>query len=85
MYSIKTLIVSGYSEFRHELSRRSKLSGDEVLGSLDLLLPRDGGWPNSPVYYSETCKVAKLEGAGIHMGQLHDRYLDKYLESIMFV
>lgn len=53
-----------------------------MLGSLDLLLPKKGGWPNSPIYYSESHKVAKLEQANIHLGKLHDGYVQSYVEHI---
>lgn len=72
----------GYSEFRGELHRRCRLSDDKVLGSLDLLLPREGGWPNSPVYYSESHKVEVWEEADIHLGLLHDRYVEQYLARV---
>lgn len=74
------MTIPGYKEFRGELRRRCRLSDDQVLGSLDLLLPSQGGWPNSPVYYNEARKVERWEGADIHMGLLHDRYVEQYLE-----
>lgn len=56
------------------------MSGDQVLGSLDLLLPREGGWPNSPVYYSEGHRVDRLQEADIDMSTLHNRYVTNYLD-----
>lgn len=56
------------------------MSGDQVLGSLDLLLPREGGWPNSPVYYSEGHRVDRLKEADIDTSKLHDRYVTNYLD-----
>ena len=73
---------SDYRDLRHELRRQSRVSGDQVLVSLDLLLPVEGGWPNSPVYLSETYQVEKLREAGIHLGQLSDKYILKYLKYI---
>lgn len=58
------------------------MSEDRVLGSLDLLLPMEGGWPNSSVYYSDRQKVDKLREHGIHLGKLHDRYVQNYLKYI---
>lgn len=58
------------------------MSDDQVLGSLDLLLPMEGGWPNPSAYYSEDKKVVKFGESGIHLGQLHDRYVQRYLEYI---
>ncbi len=58
------------------------MSGDQALVSLDLLLPAEGGLPNSPVYFSETRKVERLREAGIHLRQLSDTYILKYLDYI---
>ena len=70
---------SGYREFRQELKRQSRASGDQALVSLDLLLPAEGGWPNSPTYLSE---VDMLKQFGVNLGQLSDSYVLKYLRYI---
>ena len=76
---MKLALYIGYREFRQELRRQSRVSGDQTLVSLDLLLPVEGGWPNSPVYLSE---VDLLKQVGVNLGQLGDNYVLKYLQYI---
>ena len=65
-----------YADFRAALARRALT--DRVLGSLDLLLPRLGGWPHSHLHScGQTMEI--LEPLGVHVGVLTEGYVEKYL------
>ena len=68
--------ISGYGQFRSELSQ--KAPSDAVLCPLDLLLPTFGGWPRSHVYSSDQTRVV-LSPHGVALGELPEGYVEQYL------
>jgi len=65
------------------LTERAKLSGDVVLGKMNLILPLMGGWPRSVISHSQTHKIQLLQNAGILFEDLTDDYVRKYLNYVL--
>ncbi len=74
------IMYAGYSQFRRELSDGARQSGDRVLGSLDLLLPRSGGWPHSHAHScgEDTQRILESARAAVPVATPAG-YLENYL------
>ena len=70
-----------YAEFRSRLSILAAASADSILSSLDLLLPRAGGWAASHAH-SNTATLQACKATGVRLNSLPDDYLDKYISFI---
>ena len=71
--------VIGYSEFRALLAAKAKALDDSVLCSLDLLLPRSGGWSRSHHIQNEETRDFLAKAGIVFSIDSGDEYIKTYL------
>ena len=73
--------IKGYAEFRALLARKARSLDHSVLCSLDLLLPRTGGWSCSQNLQNKVTRDI-FSKAGIDFNlENSDEYIEKYLRN----